>query len=108
MTDIIFEIIKLLVMAMAFISTTYLIPFLRDKVGAEKLANIEKWTKFAVLKAQQVMWAESGKEKKQYVMEFLRQIVDTYGLYLTSEQIDILIESAVKQMKIEEKSNESK
>lgn len=108
MTDIIFEVLKLLVMVMALIVTTYLIPFLREKVGAEKLADVEKWVKFAVLKAQQVMQASSGKEKKLYVVEFVRTIVDWYGLLLTSEQIDILIESAVKQMKIEEKANESK
>lgn len=108
MTDIIFEVLKLLVMALALIATRYLIPLLREKVSAEKLADIEKWVKFAVLKAQQVMQASSGKEKKLYVMEFVRTIIDYYGLLLTSEQIDILIESAVKQMKIEEKVNEIK
>lgn len=103
MTDIVFEVLKLLVMALALIATRYLIPLLREKVSAEKLADVEKWVKFAVLKAQQVMQASSGKEKKLYVMEFARTIIDYYGLSLTSEQIDTLIESAVKQMKMEEK-----
>ncbi len=103
MTDIIFEIIKLLTMALALIATRYLIPLLKEKISAEKLADVEKWVKYAVLKAQQVMWAESGKEKKMYVVEFVREIIDWYGLSLTGEQIDILIESAVKQMKMEEK-----
>lgn len=108
MSEFIFEILKLLVMAMALIATRYLIPLLKEKINAEQLADVEKWARFAVLKAQQVMWAQPGKEKKQYVAEFIKEVLSYSSLYLTSEQIDILIESAVKQMKIEEKSNESK
>lgn len=104
MTEIIFEVLKLLVMALALIATRYLIPLLREKISAEKLADVEKWTKYAVLKAQQVMWESSGMKKKQYVAEFVREVIEYNNLNLTSEQIDILIESAVKQMKIEDKT----
>ena len=108
MSEFIFETMKLLVMIAALFATRYLIPLLKEKINAEQLADIEKWAKFAVLKAQQVMWAKTGKEKKQYVTEFIEDILSYSSLFLTSEQIDILIESAVKQMKIEEKANESK
>lgn len=102
MSELIFEILKLLTMIAALFATRYLIPLLKEKINAEQLADIEKWAKFAVLKAQQVMWSETGKAKKQYVTEFIEEVLSYSSLYLSSEQIDILIESAVKQMKIEE------
>lgn len=106
--ELIFEAFKIMIIATALVATRYLIPLLKEKVGAERLADVEKWVKFAVLKAQQVMWAKTGVEKKQYVTEFVEEILRYSSLDLTGEQIDILIEAAVKQMKIEEKANESK
>ncbi|MDE7431345.1 MAG: phage holin family protein, partial [Lachnospiraceae bacterium] len=55
--EIIFEIIKLLVMFLALVVYRYVIPWLRSKISADKFAEIEKWAKYAVLKAQQVMYA---------------------------------------------------
>lgn len=55
MDDIIFEVIKIAVMMVALVITRYLVPLLREKIGADKLTEAEKWVKYAVLKAQQVM-----------------------------------------------------
>ena len=64
----------------------------------------EKWAKYAVLKAQQVLWDETGKDRKAYVTEFLKEILIAKNIALSDEQLDVLIEAAVKQMKIEENS----
>lgn len=103
MNDIIFEIIKIIVMVAVLIFTRYAVPWIRSKIGAEKLAEIEKWTRYAVLKAQQVLYAESGVDRKAYVTEFLKEILIAKNIALSDEQLDVLIEAAVKQMKIEEK-----
>ena len=102
MNEILFEIIKVVVMVAVLVLTRYLIPWLRAKIGADKLAVAEKWVKYAVLKAQQVLWEKNGQDKKAYVTEFLKEILIAKNIALSDEQLDVLIEAAVKQMKIEE------
>ena len=104
MNDIIFEIVKVVVMVAALVITRYLIPWLKEKIGADKLAVAEKWARYAVLKAQQVLWEQGGQDKKAYVTEFLKEILMAKNIALSDEQLDVLIEAAVKQMKIEENS----
>lgn len=102
MDEIIFEIIKIIVMVAVLVITRYLIPWIKRKIGVDKLEEAEKWAKYAVLKAQQVLWAEKGQDKKAYVTEFLKEILIAKNIALSDEQLDVLIEAAVKQMKIEE------
>lgn len=104
MNDIVFEIVKVVVMVAALLITRYLVPWLKEKIGADKLEMAEKWAKYAVLKAQQVLWDETGKDRKAYVTEFLKEILIAKNIALSDEQLDVLIEAAVKQMKIEENS----
>jgi LL-H family phage holin len=104
MSDIIFEIIKLIVMLIALAIARYLIPWLRTKLESEKINLISQWTKKAVLMAQQTLASESGSEKKQLVSQFLSDILSEINIELPENQIDVLIESAVKEMKIEENS----
>lgn len=102
MNEIIFEVIKLVVMVAALVVARYLIPWIKEKIGADKLAQIEKWTKCAVEMAQQVHWTENGEDKKAIVTEFLREILTAKNIALSDEQLDVLIEAAVKEMKIAE------
>ena len=102
MNDIIFEIVKVVVMVAALVITRYLIPWLKEKIGADKLAVAEKWARYAVLKAQQVLWDESGKDRKAYVTEFLKEILIAKNIALSDEQLDVLIEAAVKEIKMQE------
>lgn len=102
MNDIVFEIVKIAVMVVMLLITRYLIPMLKEQIGADKLAVAEKWARYAVLKAQQVLWSESGQDKKAYVTEFLKEILIEKNIALSDEQLDVLIEAAVKQMRIGE------
>jgi len=102
MDEIVFEIIKVIVMVVTLIVARYLVPWIKEKIGVDKLVQIEKWTKYAVLKAQQVLWEESGVDKKAYVTEFLQELLAEKNIALSDEQLDVLIEAAVKQMKIDE------
>ena len=104
MSEVAFEFIKVTVMLVALVIARYLVPWLKEKIGADKLAEAEKWVKYAVLKAQQVLWEESGTDKKAYVTMFLKEILMAKNIALSNEQLDVLIEAAVKQMKIAENS----
>lgn len=102
MNDIIFEVLKLVVMLVAFVAARYFIPWMKTKLEAEKVNLIAQWATKAVLMAQQTLTTESGIEKKEIVTNFLRGILEAKDIALSSEQLNVLIESAVKQMKIEE------
>lgn len=105
MSDILFELLKLIVMIAVLLVMRYAIPWLRARIGVEKMTEIEKWAEKAVLMAQQVYWNKSGEERKEIVTEFLREMLIAKNISISGEQLEILIEAAVKQMKIEEGRN---
>lgn len=102
MADITFEILKLIVMVCTALVTAYVIPWIRKKVGDENISVIADWTQKAVWYAQQTMSASSGAMRKQYVMGFLKEIVQKNKIPITDEQLEILVEAAVKELRIEE------
>lgn len=102
MNEILFEIIKVVVMVAALVVTRYLIPWMKEKIGTEKLAQIEKWVRYAVEMAQQVYWSKPGEDRKAIVTEFLRDILIAKNISISEEQLDVLIEATVKEMKMRE------
>ncbi len=102
MDEIIFEVIKVIVMVAALVVARYLVPWLKEKIGADKLAQIEKWATYAVEMAQQVHWSEAGQDKKAIVTEFLKEILTAKNISISDEQLNVLIEAAVKEMKMQE------
>lgn len=104
MDERLFRIILMLIPVLGTIITSFIAPYIKEKIGAEKLAKYQHWANLAV-KAAEMMWTESGcgKDKKQYVVDFLNNMFNKNKIVITEQQIEILIESAVKQMKLEEK-----
>ena len=90
MSDICFEGLKILVMVAVLVLTRYVLPW------------VAQWAYKAVLMAQQTMKATDGKEKKAIVTQFLKELLQEKNIALSDTQIEILIEAAVKQMKIQE------
>ena len=78
--------------------TMYVIPWIKTKVSAEELTEVIKWVKIAV-QAAEMIYKESGmgKAKKDYVLTFLAD----KGIKYDERQIDLLIESAVLELKRE-------
>lgn len=103
MDERLFQIILMLIPILGAIITGFIIPFIKEKIGAEKLAKYEYWASLAV-KAAEMIWTESGsgKDKKKYVVDFLNEMFNKNKVMITEQQIEILVESAVKQMKLEE------
>jgi hypothetical protein len=102
MSEILFYIIQLIIVAAILLATKYIIPFVKEKIGTEQLLIAEKWVKYAVLTAQQTLTSSTGAEKKTYVTDFLKELLTAKNISLTDEQLNILIESAVKAMKMED------
>jgi len=100
--DIIFEILKIVVMVVALVVARYVIPWLKGVIDANNLDIVIEWVTNAVLKAQQVFQTSSGEEKKKIVVEFLKELLTAKNISITDEQLDTLIEAAVKEMKMNE------
>lgn len=107
MNEIIFEILRLAVLLVVFAVTCYLIPWIRGKIGQDKLNEITTWTNAAVLMAQQVYYAKTGPERKAIVVDLLKSMLTAKNISITDEQLDTLIEAAVKAMKMEENKSAS-
>ncbi len=102
MNEIIFEILRLVVLLAVFVVTCYLLPLIKSKIGQDKLDEITKWVNATVLMAQQVHYAKSGPERKAIVVDLLKDILIAKNISISDKQLDLLIEAAVKAMKIEE------
>lgn len=104
MDERLFQIVLAIIPVLGTIITVFIIPLIKEKIGAEKLAKYEYWADLAV-RAAEMLWTETGhgEDKKQYVVKFLTNMFNKKKVVITEEQMNILIESAVKQLKMEEK-----
>lgn len=98
MRDIILEVLKLTIMIATMLVTRYAIPWLKAKTQNETMQVLIDWAAQAVLAAEQAHQAEPGPERKAIVTKFIKQILEQKNLTLSDEEIDIMIEAAVKQM----------
>lgn len=77
------------------IITTFLIPYIKSKVDANKLTELKEWVKIAVKAAEQIYAGVGrGDEKKQYVLNCL----ESMGYTIDAVEIENLIESAVLEL----------
>lgn len=103
MDEKIFQIILAFVPILGAIITGFIIPFIKEKIGTEKLAKYEEWATLAVKCAEMVFNEQGmGESKKEYVVNFLNNMFNKNKIVITPEQINILVESAVKEMKLNE------
>ena len=95
MVDITNIVSAVITLIMALI-TTFLSPWLKNKLDADKFEKVQAWTKVAVQAAEMIYnGAGRGEEKKAYVIQYLNE----KGFKLDTATIDALIESAVLELK---------
>ena len=76
--------------------TTFLIPYLKTKIDANKFDKIKSWVTVAVEAAEMIyVGTGRGEEKKAYVVQYL----NSKGYTLDADSINNLIESAVLELK---------
>lgn len=108
MDDRLFQIVLAVIPVLGTILTVYIIPLIKEKIGNENLAKYEYWVNIAV-KAAEMIFVGSGRgvEKKQYVIKFLDKLFNSKKTVITDDQMEILIEAALKTMKEAEGKSES-
>lgn len=98
MRDIVLEVLKLTIMIATMLITRYAIPWLKAKTQNETMSMVIDWAVQAVLAAEQTHQAETGQERKAIVTEFIKKILIQKNISLSDEELDTIIEAAVKQM----------
>lgn len=79
--------------------TGVVIPWIRNKIGADKFAKLEEYTDLAVRTAEMIFTIEEWKEKKEYVLEYVSGKAKEIGLDMSAEDINVLIEGIVNEVK---------
>lgn len=94
MTDLTPIIEGVITLAVAII-TAFVIPYLKEKIGAAKYAKMVEWVHVGV-KAAEMLYTGVGRgaEKKAYVVELLYE----KGFTVDADSLDALIESAVLEL----------
>jgi len=94
------NIVMLIVMILTAWVSRYLIPILKSKIGETNYSMIYSLVEDAVLMAQQVMEQEPGEDRKKFVMRYALDRLEEYGLKVDEELISVMVEAAVKRMKL--------
>lgn len=84
---------------MGILLTVYVIPWLKQQIGDDRFARLEDYTEYAVRCAEQIYKTDQGKEKKQYVYNYVLTKSSELGLDLEPPDIDLLVEGLVNLVK---------
>ena len=104
MDDLLFNVIKLLVIIVITIFMRYGVPLIKEFIENSKLSRLMKWVDAAVEAAEQTIKAAgSGAERKGIVTKFLKGILTAKNISISDEQLETLIEAAVFAMNNEKK-----
>ncbi|MBP3826276.1 MAG: phage holin [Butyrivibrio sp.] len=102
MRDITLELLKIIVMIASCLIARYLIPWLKAGIDADKEARVKEIISDAVYMAQQLYWAKTGEERKEKAIEYAKKILASKGINVSAEELNTILEAAVKQLKISE------
>lgn len=85
------EIILAFIALISALVSTFVIPWLKKKVGAENMTDFLRWVEIGVAAAEQIYASFATAEKKQYVIDFLYE----KGFSYNELEVDAAIEAAV-------------
>ena len=95
-----FQLVLAIIPVLGTVITAFIIPWIKTKIDNEKLSKYMTWARCAVRYAEQMYTKEQWKAKKDYCVEYLS---DMFGGALSMEQIEVIIEAAVNELKLAEK-----
>lgn len=87
-------IIEIVVALLSALVTTFLIPYIKKKMSAEKFSELQRWVGIAVEAAEQIYGSKTGNKKKEYVVNFLL----SKGIVVDVDSVSALIEAEVYKL----------
>jgi LL-H family phage holin len=95
MKELVMQIAIYTIQLFVLIVLSYIISYLKQKLGDEKLKQAYDIVKNVVLAVEQTIGPGKGADKKAEAVAYIKKLV---GNTLTDDEINILIEAAVKEM----------
>ena len=77
----------------------YLIPWLKTKIGEQKLQELYTFIEKCVQSAEKVFTEEEYKKKKEYVRDLAINKLEEIGVTVYDDELDAIIEGFVKSVK---------
>lgn len=93
------KIVEALLTILGIIVSAYVIPWIKTKINAEKLEQLEVFCEQAVRAAEQLYTPEEWKLKKAYVLSLVNEQIEKLGLGLNEAEVDAIIEGIVNYVK---------
>ncbi len=90
-------IIKSLITLIFAILTGIIIPYIKSKIDADKMAKIEEYTAWAVRCAEQIL--TDNKVKREFVIQYITDKTRELGLELSDQDVSNLVEYTVNLIK---------
>lgn len=83
-------------------------PWLMTKLTPQQLQLLRQFSRVAVSAAEQIITITTGKDKKKYAMDLVKQLLAKYNLTFDEDVVSAAIEEQVFEMNKErEKKNEN-
>lgn len=100
MNELIFRLIEVAFLVILTVVSRYLIPWLRTRLDGTKYELAYQIVEHLVQAAEQtITYENAGRDRYERVINSARAILQRYGIEMTNDQIDTLIESAVYALK---------
>ena len=91
--------VKALAIVLGVLYAMIIKPAIDNYVGKEKINEFLGYVKVAIRCAEQIYTPEEWAKKKNYVYHYAIDKAEEYGLKLTEQDIDIIIEGFVNEIK---------
>ena len=106
MNDVLFEVLKFVIIAAIIIGMGYIVPWIRDNTKLAKNQLLMDLVNAAVQYAEQTIKEAPGseEEKKLIVTKYMKELLMAKKISISDEQLNVLIESAVYAMNVAKKT----
>ena len=88
------EILEAFLYFIVALLSLFVVPAIKNKVGAQNMATFLKWVDIAVAAAEQLYDAADGEAKKDYVLNYLVM----KGYEVDEAELDMAVEAAVNRL----------
>jgi len=98
--ELFIKIVSAIITIITALITAYVIPWLKTKINENQMVQINKYIELAVRCANQVYTPEEWPQKKEFVFDYITEIVNKkFSISLSQEDIDLMIEGIVNEVK---------
>ena len=98
--EMLIKIIGAILTIIVTLVSAYVVPFVKAKIGESNYALLISYIGIGVRCAEQLYTTEQWAEKKQYVLDYTKGLVDkVVHIKLTDAELDTLIEGVVNEVK---------